>query len=123
MAALQQSIVEMAGTDMRIDATPKTSEVVGPVDFWGHAVPCHETEDEEISRMLLPINWLCSLLEGMDRTPSEADRHRAECKELMDRLLASGQSPHLRDALIDASVWMAARRYRSAAETLRAIAA
>lgn len=123
MASLRQSAIEVVSADMRIDRAPESSKSVAPVDFWGRAVPFDETADEELSRLLLPINWLCSLLERMDRAPADAELHRDACEELMDRLVAGCHSPDLRDSLIDAGVWVAARRYGSAATTLRAVAA
>lgn len=123
MASLRQSTVELASAKMLMDLTPEALEALGPVDFWGQPSRLDETADEEISRLLLPINWLCDMLERMGREPLEADRHRGVCQELMDRLLGCCRSPDLRESLIDAGVWIAAKRYSYAATTLRCVAA
>lgn len=122
MAGLWQSTVEPTSVSMRIDRASGSDQPLDPVDVWGHPVPADETGAEELERLLMPINWLSDLLERMDRAPADANRHRAACQELMDRLLAGCRTPELRDSLVEVGVWIAARRYRSAAVALRAVA-
>lgn len=123
MEILRQPMDDLVSASMRMDSTSESFQTLGPVDFWGRAVRFDETGDEEIIRLLLPINWLCSLLERIDHAPPEADRQRVFCQQLVDRLLAGCQSPDLREILIDVAVRIAARRYQSAATTLRAATA
>lgn len=122
MASVRRSTVDLATAIMGIDSASESWQILDSVDFWGQPVRFDETADEEASRLLLPINWLCDLLERMDHAPSETNQHRAVCQELMDRLLGCCRSPELRESLIDAGVWIAARQYRTAATNLRAVA-
>lgn len=123
MAGLWHSAVKRASAKMRIDRASESDQLLDSVDVWGHSVPADETGAEELERLLMPINWLSDLLERMDRAPADANRYRAACQELMDRLLAGCRSPELREPLVEVGVWIAARRYRSAAVALRAVAA
>lgn len=122
MAGPWQSTVELASGSMRIDRASEPDRLLDPADVWGHSVPADQTDVEELERLLMPINWLSDLLELMDRVPADANRHLASCRDLMGRLLAGCRSPELKDSLIEVGVWIAARRYRSAADALRAVA-
>lgn len=103
-------------------AVPSPDEIHCNRDLWGRPIADDESADEEVARLLMPMNWICDLLERMIRTPSEADRYRSICDGFIRRMSAGCRSPELRDILIDATVRIAGRRYDIALAALRAAA-
>jgi len=93
-------------------------------DAWGRPVPDQETDDDEADRLLMPINWLCDLLERMRSTPeAAAGRDGVAYHELMRRLLDSSRSKFVRDHLDLAASRTEAGCYDDAIKALRSLTA
>jgi len=93
-------------------------------DAWGRPVPDQETDDDEAERLLMPLNWLCDLLERMRSAPEgAAGPDRVAYDELMRRLQDSSRSKFVRDHLDLAASRAAAGLYDDAIRALRSLIA
>jgi hypothetical protein len=92
-----------------------------PADAWGRPLPAQETEDEEVDRLLLAINWLCDMLERMSRAPEASGPDGAAYDELMRRLQQSSRSAFVRDCLDLAADRAEAGCYGDALTELRSL--
>lgn len=90
-------------------------------DAWGRPVPDRETEDDEADRLLMPLNWLCDLLERMRSAPETAASDGVAFNELMRRLQDSSRSKLIRGQLDLAACRVAAGRYDDAITALRGL--
>jgi hypothetical protein len=123
MANMQMRAVKRTSSVARFDAVSIAGRLDAPADPWGRAIPTTETEDEEIERLLLPLNWLCDLLEQMSRSPSDTAGLRSAFDELMARLRQSSRSTLVQRRLDDAAKEVAAGRHRDAMQALRGLMA
>jgi hypothetical protein len=105
------------------DAASSSHPLDIPTDPWGRGVPARESEDEEIERLLLPVNWLCVLLEQMARSTESSDQLRATFDELMARLRRNVRSDFVRERLDHVARQFAAGRAAEALTALRTLAA
>ena len=55
-----------------MQASIRSSALPAAEDAWGRPIPERETADDEADRLLMPINWLCNLLERMRSAPEAA---------------------------------------------------
>jgi hypothetical protein len=92
-----------------------------PEDVWGRPLPEQETDDDEVDRLLLAINWLCGLLERMSGAPEATGSDGATYSELMQRLQHSSRSRFVRDSLDFAASRAAAGCYGDAMNALRSM--
>lgn len=109
----------MPRASIRSSGLPNTVE-----DAWGRPVPDQETSDDEAERLLMPINWLCDLLERMRSAPEGATGPEGVAyNELMRRLQHSSGSKFVRDHLDLAASRAAAGFYDDAIKVLRSLIA
>lgn len=120
---MQMRALKRTSSVARFDAVSITGRLDALADPWGRAIPAAETEDEEIERLLLPLNWLCDLLEQMNRSSSDAGRLRSAFDELMARLRLSSRSPLVQERLDHAAERIAAGRHGDAIQALRGLMA
>ena len=93
-------------------------------DAWGRPVPERETADDEADRLLMPLNWLCDLLERMRGAPAAGTGPDGVAyKELMRRLRHSSRSKLVRDHLDLAASRAEAGCYDDATKALRSLIA
>jgi len=123
MANMQMRALKRTGSVARFDAASIAGRLDAVTDPWGRLIPAAETEDEEIERLLLPLNWLCDLLEQMSRSPSDTGGLRSAFEELMARLRQSSRSTLVRDRLDHAAEQFAAGRHGDAMQALRGLMA
>src|SRR5262249_61377294 len=89
------SVAHMSRVSIRSSDPPTAIE-----DAWGRPVPDRETDDDEAERLLMPLNWLCDLLERMGRAPERAaGPDGVAFNALMRRLRDSCRSKLVRDQL------------------------
>ena len=90
-------------------------------DAWGRPVPDRETEDDEADRLLMPLNWLCDLLERMRSAPETAGSDGVAFSDLMRRLQDSSRSKLVRDHLDLAASRAEVGSYDDAVKALRSL--
>jgi hypothetical protein len=99
------------------------STCVSVADPWIHPLDDDASDDEEASRLLMPLNWLCGMAEQMTLEPGAVGTHRPAFDDLARRLLESCRSSGLKAALRDAMAAVGAGRYRESIASLRAVTA
>lgn len=113
----QLGVAHMPRASIRSSGLPTAIE-----DAWGRPVPDQETDDDEADRLLMPVNWLCDLLERMRSTPQAAAAPDSVAyHELMRRLQDSSRSKFVRDQLDLAASRTAAGCYEDAIKALRSL--
>ena len=109
----------MSRASIRSSNPPTATE-----DAWGRPVPDDESDDDEADRLLMPINWLCDLLERMRSGPERAaGPDGVAFNELMRRLQDSSRSKFVREHLDLAASRAKAGCYDDALKALRSLIA
>ena len=107
-----------------MQASIRSSVLPAAEDAWGRPVPDRETADDEADRLLMPLNWMCDLLERMRSAPeTAAGPDGVAYKELLRRLQDSSRSKLVRDHLDLAASWAEAGCYDDAIKALRSLIA
>jgi hypothetical protein len=110
-------VAHMPRASIRSSGLPTAIE-----DAWGRPVPDQETDDDEADRLLMPINWLCALLERMrGAAAATAGPDRVAYQELMRRLQDSSRSKLVRKHLDLAASRADAGCYDDALKALRSL--
>ena len=105
-----------------MQASIRSSVLLAAEDAWGRPVPERETAEDEADRLLMPINWLCDLLERMCSAPeAAAGADGVAYRELMRRLQHSSRSRLVRQHLDLAASRAAAGCYDDAVKALRSL--
>ena len=114
-----------AQIDVLPNFTPLSSLVPPeqPTDLWGREIDAGESEDEEIYRLLMPLNTLCDLIERMQLGHRDVRVHRAAYEALATRMLEGCRSASVQQGLHSATRAVDAGNFGAALAALRAIAA
>lgn len=106
-----------------MQASIRSSVLPTAEDPWGRPVPDRETAEDEADRLLMPLNWMCDLLERMRTAPETAGSDGIAFNDLMRRLKDSSRSMLVRDQLDLAASRAGAGCYDDAITALRSLIA